>query len=325
MFAAMRRLFVDLDSGKITIAAGTTQPETSISEKRSPNAELQVQFLRQVTPQELSVGASGIFEVKEKGKYDSDALTAALSWVKTGTGVNTIYKFTLDLMNTALDALLGINPQVAVTANAATDTLTSAAHGLVLGNKIQFTTSNTLPAGLSLNTDYYVISAGLTANDFRVSLTSGGSVVDITSTGTGTHKWTRIDNDIVSVTLMAALQWIADGRTNETQTIDFVLVNDVVRDTDTGIPPAAAYSILNVAAGKTAISNGAESVAKVFDTAFASGANVAVIATVAMPSGGDNIFATIDESTVSNTGFTARLSAAAPNGNYKLNWMAVAI
>lgn len=52
-----------------------------------------------------------------------------------------------------------------------------------------------LPAGLSVDTDYYIISASSTT--FKLSATLGGGAVDITSTGTGTHyigevPWTTI-------------------------------------------------------------------------------------------------------------------------------------
>lgn len=73
------------------------------------------------------------------------------------------------------------------TANASTDLLTSTAHGLLIGETVRFTTSGTLPAGLSLATNYYVIADGLAANTFKVSATPNGSSVDITTTGTGTH------------------------------------------------------------------------------------------------------------------------------------------
>jgi len=50
---------------------------------------------------------------------------------------------------------------------------------------IQVFTTNTQPGGLLLNTDYYVInSSGSTC---KLSLTSGGAAVDITSIGTGTQ------------------------------------------------------------------------------------------------------------------------------------------
>lgn len=65
------------------------------------------------------------------------------------------------------------------TADSATDTITRTAHGLSVGNRIYFTRL-VGGTGLALNTSYYVIAAGLTANDFRVSTTSGGSQVNIT-------------------------------------------------------------------------------------------------------------------------------------------------
>lgn len=80
-------------------------------------------------------------------------------------------------------------PESDVTVAAATDIITSAAaHGLSVGDKLQFTTTDTLPAGLSLLTNYYVISTP-SATTFKVSATPGGSSVDITDTGTGTHTY----------------------------------------------------------------------------------------------------------------------------------------
>lgn len=81
------------------------------------------------------------------------------------------------------------------TADAATDLLSTTAHGLLAGTRLRFTTTTTLPAGLSLATDYYVIASGLTADAFKVSATSGGSAVNITDAGTGTHSWQRYLTD----------------------------------------------------------------------------------------------------------------------------------
>lgn len=65
------------------------------------------------------------------------------------------------------------------TAAAATDLITRTGHGLSANQRIYFTTL-TGGTGLSKNTNYYVLSSGLTANDFKVSLTQGGAVVNIT-------------------------------------------------------------------------------------------------------------------------------------------------
>jgi len=61
-------------------------------------------------------------------------------------------------------------------------------HGLVEGQTVEFTSSGTLPAGLTAGVIYYVINV---ADDyFQVSLTEGGNAVDITTQGTGTHTAT---------------------------------------------------------------------------------------------------------------------------------------
>lgn len=75
---------------------------------------------------------------------------------------------------------------------AITDICTKAAHTFQLGLKVQFTTTNTLPAGLSLATDYFIIP--IDANTFYIADSlvhaQAGTHVDITSTGTGVHTVT---------------------------------------------------------------------------------------------------------------------------------------
>ncbi|MBX4215330.1 hypothetical protein KW797_00045 [Candidatus Parcubacteria bacterium] len=75
------------------------------------------------------------------------------------------------------------------TATAATDIIAASAHGLSNGDRVAFTNSGgALPAGLSTVTEYFVKNA--TTNDFQVSATPGGSAVDITGVGSGTHTFT---------------------------------------------------------------------------------------------------------------------------------------
>lgn len=83
-----------------------------------------------------------------------------------------------------------IAPSATFTVTIASPAVFSAtAHGLVAGDKIHFTTTGALPTGLSTNTDYYVIAAGLTANAFEVSATRGGSAVNTSGTQSGTHTF----------------------------------------------------------------------------------------------------------------------------------------
>jgi hypothetical protein len=65
-----------------------------------------------------------------------------------------------------------------------TETFTYTAHGYSSGDAVvYYNGGGTSVAGLTSGTTYYVISAGLTANAFRVSASSGGSAVNLTGTG----------------------------------------------------------------------------------------------------------------------------------------------
>jgi len=71
-------------------------------------------------------------------------------------------------------------------ANADTDVITMYGLALANGDIIRLTNSGgALPAGLSSDTTYYVIS--VSGSTCKLSLTLGGEVVNITGTGTGTH------------------------------------------------------------------------------------------------------------------------------------------
>ncbi len=69
--------------------------------------------------------------------------------------------------------------------------MTSAAHGLALNDTIVFQTEDSLGTGLSVDTQYYVISAGLTANTFEVSTSQGGSAVATSTSSSGTCSFLK--------------------------------------------------------------------------------------------------------------------------------------
>lgn len=59
----------------------------------------------------------------------------------------------------------------------------------VNGERVQFTSTDTLPSGLSLATNYFLTN--VTAAGFQVTATRGGAVVNISDAGVGTHTITR--------------------------------------------------------------------------------------------------------------------------------------
>lgn len=79
-----------------------------------------------------------------------------------------------------------------------TDTINETAHGLLTGEVVQLTTTGTLPAGLSLATDYYVIRVD--ADNFKLAASAKdaeeGTAVDITAAaGGGTHTVTEQERE----------------------------------------------------------------------------------------------------------------------------------
>jgi Family of unknown function (DUF5309) len=89
-------------------------------------------------------------------------------------------------------------------AAAATDLITATAHGLVANDTVRF---NSVGAATPLSTSlvYYVSATGLAANTFSVSLTKGGTVVDITVDGTvNWNKGTALTKANIDTTLQLA-------------------------------------------------------------------------------------------------------------------------
>lgn len=74
------------------------------------------------------------------------------------------------------------NPTISVGSPAV---FTFTAHGLTNGKRVILTTGGTLPTGLSPNTIYFVVNAA--SNTFNVSATQGGSAINTTGAGSGTH------------------------------------------------------------------------------------------------------------------------------------------
>jgi hypothetical protein len=72
----------------------------------------------------------------------------------------------------------------------------STAHNLVEHDIVKFTTTGTLPGGILLNHEYYVLAQGLTATKLRISATDGGPPINFIHTGTGVHtilKFVAVD------------------------------------------------------------------------------------------------------------------------------------
>ena len=88
-------------------------------------------------------------------------------------------------------------------------TFTASCHGLIADDKVVFTGGTEIPCGLALNTVYYVIATGLTATEFKVSSTSGGSSITVTGTATGTFYVAK-PLDLTGYTVDADIKGLID-------------------------------------------------------------------------------------------------------------------
>jgi len=110
-----------------------------------------------------------------------------------------------------------------------TETISETSHGFITGNIGQFTTTDTLPAGLSLSTDYFVIKVDDDSYKVATSLANAkaGTAVNITDQGVGTHTFTPTSLTSASIKLQGTAvdqptendwQDIADSSVNVTAT-----------------------------------------------------------------------------------------------------------
>lgn len=83
--------------------------------------------------------------------------------------------------------------------NTSTETITVTAHGFSRGHKISFSSSGTVPAGLTAGTAYFVIIVD--ANNFKVATSEvnawAGTAINITSQGSGTHTVSVAEHFVV--------------------------------------------------------------------------------------------------------------------------------
>lgn len=65
------------------------------------------------------------------------------------------------------------------------DTITSSGHGVTTDDRVQFFNvfAETIPAGVTEGTLYFVLATGLTTDVFKIATTSGGTAINITGQG----------------------------------------------------------------------------------------------------------------------------------------------
>lgn len=135
------------------------------------------------------------------------------------------------------------NSTVTIT-NASPAVFTWSTHPLVPGSIIQLTTTGTLPTGLSLATNYYVIATALATGTFEVSATPGGAAVNTSSAGSGTHTATTQTNVQNGATTVMTL-----GPASVTGSQTTPILNLAQTWNTSGNVSGLKFTLVNIAAG----------------------------------------------------------------------------
>ena len=81
------------------------------------------------------------------------------------------------------------SPETVTSIDTVANTFGKAGHGLVLYTVVRLSSTGTLPAPIQANTDYFVANIP-NANAFKLSATEDGSIIDLTTGGSGTITYT---------------------------------------------------------------------------------------------------------------------------------------
>lgn len=134
----------------------------------------------------------------------------------------------------------------------ANETFTLTGHGLVAGQRVVYNNGGgTAVTGLTHGDAYYVISAGLTADVFSVSATSGGSAVAIAASSTGNNAQ-YFETDVVSFQVGAnASQNITvafgDFNTSDTKSTFAGAINSSTIGVASATAAASALTVIDAA------------------------------------------------------------------------------
>jgi hypothetical protein len=145
-----------------------------------------------------SVQTSGYYKYLQSLSAQSAAATVVPGVLKLVDVVG-FYRVTSVTTTTAQSTTNTLGFGDTFTADASTDiiTMTSTTNvpsNILVGTRVRLTTTTTLPAGLALATDYYIIKVTDTTFKLATSYANAiaGTAINITDAGTGTHTMSRL-------------------------------------------------------------------------------------------------------------------------------------
>jgi hypothetical protein len=132
-------------------------------------------------------------DIKQKGTRNAPSRQDNFGLVPTDEGQIALLAAEATNHNYPFKCILNDAPAVrsatVTISNASPGVITWTGHALAVDAAVVFTTSGALPTGLTASTTYYVKEV-LTENTFTVAATKGGTVINTSSAGSGTHTAT---------------------------------------------------------------------------------------------------------------------------------------
>jgi hypothetical protein len=102
------QIFIDLNTRRLRRSAAISDQVTQLDFKRGDDAEIEIQFVRGNTVEELPVGAVISFGVKKKDDYDGPALVFSNEFTLSGSGESAKYIGFPNFSTAPIDAELGV-------------------------------------------------------------------------------------------------------------------------------------------------------------------------------------------------------------------------
>lgn len=136
-------------------------------------------------------GAANLFYTPHVSRvipvWDGNGFASIDFWDELVAGLNdTTHNPSVLTANKVFDWFVWIDSAV-VTIAGAPGAVTLNNHGLRAGHVFRLSSNGVLPSPLTPNTNYYVLSTGLTASTFLFSATKGGTAINVTG-GAGVHE-----------------------------------------------------------------------------------------------------------------------------------------
>ncbi|MGM4997845.1 hypothetical protein AB8A05_04205 [Tardiphaga sp. 538_B7_N1_4] len=136
-----------------------------------------------------------------------------------------------------------VSKVASVTISNASPAVVTYANTFAANDAVVFSTTGSLPTGLTAGTVYYVSATSLSGSSFKVSATPGGALINTSSAGSGTHSVTAIYSSLSSTA-----QWRFAQFNNFVMAVQANVVPQVYDLSSStafadlgGSPPQAAY------------------------------------------------------------------------------------